>query len=89
LVSFPIDFSGASGLFDIQGQLLDPAAISTCGYSPIAIKITMLAGCCLVVFVVMLGLRYYKAGIPLAGSCSIAISAACHGSSVDMTAPLK
>jgi hypothetical protein len=50
LVSFPIDFSGASGLFDKQGQLLDPAAISTCGYSPIAIMITMLAGCCLVVF---------------------------------------
>jgi len=49
----------------------------------------MLAGCCLVIFVVVLGLRHYKAGIPLAGSCSIATSAACHGSSVNTTAPLQ
>jgi hypothetical protein len=51
--------------------------------------ITMLAGCCLVLFVVVLGLRHYRAGVPLAGSCSVAISAACHGSNVDTTVPLQ
>jgi hypothetical protein len=76
--------------FDKEGKLVDAAAISTCGYSPIAIVITIVTGCCLAAFMVVLGLRHYKAGIPLAGSCSIAISAACHGrSDVDTTAPLQ
>jgi hypothetical protein len=76
--------------FHRNGELKDPAAISTCGYSPVAITITMIIGSCLATFVAILGFRKYKPGIPLAGSCSAAISAACHGrSDIDTTAPLQ
>lgn len=76
--------------FDKDGEVSDPAAISTCGYSPFAIVITMVIGTCLALFVAVLGRRRYKPGIPLAGSCSAAISAACHGrSDIDTTAPLQ
>ena len=76
--------------FNKNGTIKDSAAISTCGYSPIAIIITLLIGACLASFVAVLGLRRYKPGIQLAGSCSAAISAACHGrSDIDTTAPLQ
>lgn len=76
--------------FSKDGKVVDPAAISTCGYSPVAITITMIIGTCLAMFVAVLGLRRYKPGIQLAGSCSAAISAACHGrSDIDTTAPLQ
>jgi hypothetical protein len=76
--------------FDKYGELHDPAMISTCGYSPIAIVITLIVGTFLALFVSVLGLRKYKPGMPLAGSCSAAISAACHGrAGIDTTAPLQ
>lgn len=76
--------------FSSDGRLKDPAAISTCGYSPIAIIITLVIGSFLATFMAVLSRRLYKPGIPLAGSCSAAISAACHGrSDIDTTAPLQ
>lgn len=72
------------------GELIDPAAVSTCGYSPFGIALTLIVGTCLALSTVILSARRYKPGIPLAGSCSAAISAACHGGEdVDTTAPLK
>jgi hypothetical protein len=76
--------------FDKYGALVDPAAISTCGYSPSAIALTMIIGVCLTLFMALLSLRRFRNGIPLAGSCSAAISAACHGrSDIDTTLPLQ
>lgn len=76
--------------FSKTGDLVDPAAISTCGYSPSAIALTMIIGVCLTSFMGLLSFRRYKRGIPLAGSCSAAISAACHGPlDIDTATPLK
>jgi hypothetical protein len=76
--------------FSSKGELIDPAAVSTCGHSPVAIMLTMIMLCCLAAIVIGLGLRRYKPGMPLAGTCSAAIAAACHPSSdVDTTAPLQ
>ena len=76
--------------FSKTGDLVDPAAVSTCGYSPSAIALTMIIGVCLTLFMALLSLRRYKHGIPLAGSCSAAMSAACHGrSDIDTAAPLQ
>ncbi|KAF7510338.1 hypothetical protein GJ744_006834 [Endocarpon pusillum] len=73
-----------------SGELINPAAVSTCGYSPVAIALTLMLGTCLALSMVLLSARRYKRGIPLAGSCSAAISAACHGGEgVDTTAPLQ
>ncbi len=72
------------------GELINPAAVSSCGYSPSAIALTLMLGTCLALSMVILSARRYKRGIPLAGSCSAAISAACHGGEgVDTMAPLQ
>ena len=66
--------------YDPNGQIPSPDDdISTCGYSPRAILTTLLVS----ILVLLIGLgfgffRHYKPGIQLVGSCSAAISAACH-----------
>lgn len=57
--------------------------LMTCGYSPFAIFFTTLLGICLVAFVLLISRRRIRGGIPMAGSCSAAMSAACHGSRSD------
>ena len=52
--------------------------ISTCGYSCIAIIFVIIVGFIMVVVGILNGFRRFKPGMPLAGSCSAAINAACH-----------
>ncbi|KAK4954715.1 hypothetical protein LTR66_013535 [Elasticomyces elasticus] len=61
----------------LNGQLA-PMALVTCGYSPLAMILVIAVGLVLIVFTLSFGLRRYKPGAPLVGSCSAAISAACH-----------
>jgi hypothetical protein len=61
-----------TGEEDVNGS------ISTGGYSCIAIISTIIVGSTIVLFGILTGLRKYKEGMPLVGSCSAAISAACH-----------
>ena len=51
---------------------------NTMGYSCIAIITTIFLGSIVVIVGILIGFRRYKPGIPLVGSCSAAISAACH-----------
>lgn len=63
---------------------LDPAeldaddTVTTCAYSPMAMILTCIVVAVVFVFAVVLGRRRLKSGMPLAASCSLAISAACH-----------
>ncbi|KAL1637613.1 hypothetical protein SLS58_009286 [Diplodia intermedia] len=57
----------------------DGTSAITCGYSPLGMIITLLVGVLFMLSIAALGIRKLKPGIPLAGSCSAAISAACHG----------
>ncbi|ODM15442.1 hypothetical protein SI65_09045 [Aspergillus cristatus] len=50
----------------------------SCGYSPLAIVICLSTSCLLIAYLVGIGCRRFKSGMPVAGSCSLAISAACH-----------
>ncbi|VUC38177.1 unnamed protein product [Clonostachys rosea] len=50
----------------------------TAGYSPVAIAATCLIIAVIFSAAVVLGMRPLKGSIPVAGSCSLAISAACH-----------
>ncbi|KAK0609436.1 hypothetical protein B0T14DRAFT_441918, partial [Immersiella caudata] len=52
--------------------------ITTCGYSPVAILIFICLGVVMISFLLGLSFRQLKTGMPVAGSCSAAISAACH-----------
>jgi len=57
----------------------DPAeSISTCGYSNIAIIFVIILGSIVVLIGIAHGFRNYDGTMPLVGSCSAAISAACH-----------
>jgi len=50
----------------------------SCGYSPIAIIGVIVVGGLLVLVTLGMGFRRFRTGMPVAGSCSMAISAACH-----------
>ena len=61
---------------------------STCGYSCIAIISVIILGSITVILGLLMGSRKYKEGMPLVGSCSAAISAACHPPEEDVDASL-
>lgn len=61
---------------DNSGKI--PSSISDCGYSPPAIVCLLIVGGIIVLFLALHGLRRLDPGMPMAGSCSLAISAACH-----------
>jgi hypothetical protein len=63
--------------------------ISTVGYSPMAIILTLVIATIIAGFGVVLSRFKYPAGMPLAGSCSVAISAACHAPLVEEDAGLR
>ena len=64
--------------------------LNTCGYSPSAILTAILVGSVTLIFVILNGFRRFPAtSMPLAGSCSAAISAACHPPPNDHEAHLK
>ncbi|GME48760.1 uncharacterized protein LTHEOB_7249 [Neofusicoccum parvum] len=72
------------------GIFTEPESITTCGFSPIGMMLTSIVAACLILAVFALGLRQLGSQIPFAGSCSAAISAACHAQGeISETAPLK
>lgn len=72
---------------------------TTCGYSPAAIVSTVSVGVAMMACLILMAFKRLKSGMPVAGSCSLAIAAACHpslsngeNSAIDKTAgtlPLK
>ena len=65
-------------VYNADGTHSESGNITSCGYSPIAIFFTILAGCVMLLGMIVMGFRKYPIGMPLAGSCSAVISAACH-----------
>lgn len=65
-------------VFNEDGALDIPSSILTCGFSCIALIFLISIGWLIFISGIVSGLRRYKGGIPLVGSCSAAISAACH-----------
>jgi hypothetical protein len=74
----------SQSIFKVQIVLVDLHTrqifdqISTCGYSPVAIILTTIVGFIIAASGVIISRFWYPAGMPLASSCSAAISAACH-----------
>lgn len=60
--------------------------LSTVGYSCIAIITVIILGTIVVALGILNGFRKYRPGMPLVGSCSAAISAACHRPREDIDA---
>ncbi|KAI8938163.1 hypothetical protein NX059_005828 [Plenodomus lindquistii] len=63
--------------------------ISTCAYSPVAIILCTIVGSVIAFGGIALGKKRYPAGMPMASSCSAAISAACHPVPEDAQASLR
>ena len=61
-------------------------SLSTVGYSCIAIITVIILGSIVVALGILNGFRKYRPGMPLVGSCSAAISAACHQPREDVDA---
>ncbi|KAL1647111.1 hypothetical protein SLS58_002882 [Diplodia intermedia] len=72
-----IDGVGADGEAADDFYHRDTSAL-TCGYSPLAMLVTVLAAAALALFAAALAARGLPPGMPVAGSCSVAIAAACH-----------
>lgn len=72
-----------------DGSQISAAAVATCGFSPVAMIFVIVAGILVVLAAVAGGCRQYKPGMPLVGSCSAAISAACHGPFEEQRASTK
>jgi hypothetical protein len=60
--------------------------ISSCGFSPVAIILTTSLGTAIAAAGLLVARLRYPPGIPLASSCSAAISAACHPPPADVDA---
>ena len=85
LVRVAVEDNFSSTTTDI-GHRLGEEIVSTCGYSPIAIITVIPLGVLLLLILIVNGFRKCKEGMPLAGSCSAAISAACHRPKEDLDA---
>ncbi|KEQ91030.1 hypothetical protein AUEXF2481DRAFT_522549 [Aureobasidium subglaciale EXF-2481] len=61
-----------------NGSSMAEDTVSTCGYSPLAVILTLGIGSIMLAVVIFGGYWSVSTGIPLVGSCSAAVSAACH-----------
>jgi len=82
LVSVEIDdseiFAGSLSVPGFDDEFDEPLDMAFCGYSPAAILAVVLLGVAMVVGLVVVSRRRFRSGMPVAGSCSAAISAMCH-----------
>lgn len=74
-------------VYDPRNDMCDN--ISDCGYSPPAIVCLLIVGSIMVLVLSLHGLRNLDPEMPMAGSCSLAISAACHRPPGDVNAALS
>ena len=65
-------------VYDSNGSVDVSKSTSTCGYSLVAMFFVLVASIIVIWFMIMTGFRTFKPGVPPMGSCSAAISAACH-----------
>lgn len=57
----------------------DDEFATTCGYSPIAMIVVVVAAVVMALAVIITGCRRLPTAMPVVGSCSLGIAAACHG----------
>lgn len=65
-------------LIDDLSKLFVPMEFVLCGYSPPAILAVFIIGVIMVCIAIAVGRLRFRTGMPVAGSCSAAISALCH-----------
>ncbi|KAG0128318.1 hypothetical protein HOY82DRAFT_31421 [Tuber indicum] len=81
----------SQGIFLAKFEVFSPLGetfkvVSTVGYSVVGIALLMVSGFIHLIVLFVVGSKKYPLGMPLAGSCSAAIAAACHPPEGDMDA---
>jgi len=71
-------FLAVVAVYDQAGDLRNATQIASCGFSPLPMICVLVIGVLLVLGTYLVGRGKYDPSMPLAGSCSAAISAACH-----------
>ncbi|KAF2462920.1 uncharacterized protein BDR25DRAFT_308058 [Lindgomyces ingoldianus] len=85
-------FLASIDTWNSRGEADEAESVSTCGYSPLAIICTLIVGVLVIFFAIGVGWRRLEgSGMPLVGSHSVGIAAACHPpkDGNDETEPLK
>jgi hypothetical protein len=75
-------------VYDEFGKLMPQHSTNECQYSSFAILLAVIVGALLTLALIAISFRKLKPGIPMVGSCSIAISAAC-GNAMEVDAATK
>lgn len=65
-------------VYDIDGSAMPYDDLNTCGFSTMSIVFALVLGGLMILALVGCGCRRLEGNMPVAGSCSAAISAACH-----------
>ncbi|KAE9582748.1 hypothetical protein CGMCC3_g1083 [Colletotrichum fructicola] len=65
-------------IYDNNGELMEGRSVTGCGYSPPPIVLSLCLGGAMILLLLGLSARRLDPGMPIAGSCSLAISAAAH-----------
>lgn len=76
-------------LYDENMQHDSNLDVNSCGWSPVALICAIIVGSVMILTLLGLSTRSFRSVIPLAGSCSAAISAACHPPDDDVDAAIK
>ena len=82
-------FLAVAANYDSKGNLIDATSIASCGFSPSAMITVLIAGAAVVGVTVWIGRRKLDPVMPLVGSCSAAIAAACYRPGWDTDAAMK
>lgn len=64
--------------YDYHNKRYPEKDFTTCGYSPAAQITGIIAGLLMLVYIMAFSHKKFKSRMPIAGSCSLAISDACH-----------
>lgn len=73
-----VEFYSTGGGASLPPALVAHKSITSCGWSPVAIVCVIIAGTLLTAVLVGVGAMRLPSGMPVAGSCSLAMAAACH-----------
>ncbi|CAG8005743.1 unnamed protein product [Penicillium salamii] len=64
--------------YTAQGEALQSYSVKSLGFAQLPIFCAILVGSFMILILILLSLKRFKSNMPLAGSCSAVISAACH-----------
>lgn len=73
-----VEFYSTKAGSSLPPTLVEDKSITSCGWSPVAIVCVIIFGTVLTGILVGVGAHRLSSGMPVAGSCSLAMAAACH-----------